>query len=251
MVSSVTNYRIYCNTETSWVSGWGTEAPTVCYNNNTHSVNFNSVQEIDSITESVVTIKEEKTGQTGGHFSVETIPMYIDADETKIMTVSWPFPINVFALEFQTENKQHHDVADICINPETTIGTLVADVASSGTIIEVSDTVMYYAKVGFEITLADGINSNFMGRIISVDTVNNRLTMETATPDAFLASTPTLVKLTVHMLRSYVFGTAGPVILGESKIGGSYVPANSVIQLRYENKTSESKTWLLTVEHLY
>ena len=251
MATKVINYRIYCNSESTWVSGWGTTAPTVCYNNNTHDVNLNSVQELDSVEETVVTVKEEKHGQTGGNFAVETVTVTVGANETKATDFSWPFGINVFALEFQTANNQSGDVFDIRANPETPIGSLTADISAGGTIIEVSSTVMLYAKIGFEITLDDGTNSDFMGRIIGVDQVNNRLTMETACSNTFLASTPTVVKLTVHMLRNYTFGPPGPVILGESKIGGSFMPANSIVQLTYQSNTAEAKTFYLTLEYLY
>lgn len=48
---SVTNYRLYCNTESEWVNGWGVTAPNTCYNNNTHDVNLNSIQELGIVTD--------------------------------------------------------------------------------------------------------------------------------------------------------------------------------------------------------
>jgi hypothetical protein len=36
-------FRIYCVTENTFVNGYGTVAPTVCYNNASHTVNLNGV----------------------------------------------------------------------------------------------------------------------------------------------------------------------------------------------------------------
>jgi hypothetical protein len=40
-------YRIYCNSETGFIQGYGTTGPTGCYNNLTHSVNINSIGQVD------------------------------------------------------------------------------------------------------------------------------------------------------------------------------------------------------------
>jgi hypothetical protein len=49
MTSSITNYKIYCTTEAKFVTGWGTAAPTVCYNNNTHSVDVGQVSSLETV----------------------------------------------------------------------------------------------------------------------------------------------------------------------------------------------------------
>ena len=41
-------YRIYCITENRFVSGYGTNYPTTCYNNPSHTVNSNGVNLISS-----------------------------------------------------------------------------------------------------------------------------------------------------------------------------------------------------------
>lgn len=53
---SVSKWRIFCNTEQSWVESWGTVPPTVCANNNTHEINPNSVQELETISNQVLDI---------------------------------------------------------------------------------------------------------------------------------------------------------------------------------------------------
>lgn len=47
--TSVTKYSIYCNTESTTVTGWGTAPPTQCYNNNAHSVNTATVATVETV----------------------------------------------------------------------------------------------------------------------------------------------------------------------------------------------------------
>ncbi len=242
MSKTIVQYRIWCNSEAASSTGWSTSAPTACINDPGYSLNVNSV----------VTVKEERGGNTNGNFSVESIVIDAPANATTTKVISWPYTISVFVLEFQTEDIQKDDVADIVIDPGTPIGSLMANAGVGDTTITVLDTVMRYANVGFEISLGDGTNTNDLGRIVGVDAVNSRLTMERATTHALSASSSTLVLLTVRMLRNYVFGVGGPVILGESRIGGSLIPANSQIHVIYQNNSlTEAKRWRITVESLY
>ena len=48
---SVTKYRVWCLTEGTWVEGWGQTEPTACYNNNTHTINPNSVQDLETVAD--------------------------------------------------------------------------------------------------------------------------------------------------------------------------------------------------------
>lgn len=50
-MTTITKYRIYCNTESNWVESWSETEISVCPNNNSHDVNSNSLQELESISE--------------------------------------------------------------------------------------------------------------------------------------------------------------------------------------------------------
>ncbi len=52
-MANLYKYRIWCETELSWVKVWATEKPTVCPNNNTHTINSDKI---------VVTQKKEDLG---------------------------------------------------------------------------------------------------------------------------------------------------------------------------------------------
>lgn len=50
MSRTVKNYRCFCNTESAYVYTWSTTAPTTCPNNNTHTIDPNSIVVVDSVS---------------------------------------------------------------------------------------------------------------------------------------------------------------------------------------------------------
>ena len=59
-MATVNHYRIWCNTESTWVYVWGTEAPTVCPNNNTHTIDTNSIAIVKFVSNEEVRSKDGK-----------------------------------------------------------------------------------------------------------------------------------------------------------------------------------------------
>lgn len=52
----VSEWQIYCNTESDWVQSWSVDRPTTCKNNTAHTVNSGSVQQIQTISNQQVNI---------------------------------------------------------------------------------------------------------------------------------------------------------------------------------------------------
>ena len=50
MTTTVYKYRIYCNTEAAYVYTWGTSEPTVCPNNNGHSINTSLTSVVETVS---------------------------------------------------------------------------------------------------------------------------------------------------------------------------------------------------------
>lgn len=57
--NSVSQWRIYCNTESAWVYSWETAAPTTCNNDTGHTVNSNSAQIVDTINKQMVEVQNQ------------------------------------------------------------------------------------------------------------------------------------------------------------------------------------------------
>ena len=118
-------------------------------------------------------------------------------------------------------------------------------------LLKVSDTVLATTAKGYFLTLADGTNTDVLGRVISVDKVAKTIKVETAATHSFNISTPTLVKQTVKILDKVRLGHPGRVTFGEDKVGGSYVPANVVIKAVYDSKLAVAKKFYPLIKYLY
>lgn len=257
-MSKVHKYRIFCLTEEKWVEGWGENFPTKCYNDTTHNVNINSVQELEIINENIMTIKEEKI-PTQGNLQLDTHTFDIPSGPTGSVTIyedKYPHPINMFSVTLCSTNENIGDSIVADVGHHTTIGALTEDVSvgvSGGvTGFGVSDTVLDYLNVGYLVTLTTGITSCEMGRCIMIDRINKKISTEFASTVDFSASSPTYVQQTVEMIRNFnITHSFIPIKFGDDKIGSSYVPANIIGRMKYTNNDGKAKKFTFYNSYLY
>ena len=118
--------------------------------------------------------------------------------------------------------------------------------------ISVQQTVMDNCYVGYCFKLFDGVNNNNVGHVIFKDNVNNKIYVEKNLTNTFLASSPTYIQQTIYYLENYHLCEPWEHDIGQSKIGGSYVPADTLITIHYDNKSTDTdKTFIGRVEYLY
>ena len=252
-MTTLYKYRIYCNTEDIWVEKWDTIPLTVCPNVNTHTINVGSVQEIDKLVENQVSIKEE-TVATGGFFCASTVVLDVPAGATGATTVIYhtlPFNRSNLTAKIKTNNTSNGDILDFIVNPNTTVGALTSNVISGTATLAVSQTVIDNINIGFFVNITDGINNNELGRCIEKDTNNNIIVTENNTITGFTAATPTYVQLSAKVIHNFELGEAGHYEIGISKIGGSYVPKDTVMKVIYTNNNGLAKRLPVHYEYLY
>lgn len=229
-------YKIYCETEAAFVEGWGETAPTVCYNNNTHTVNSNSVQLLETINQNTVSIKEDKV-DIGRNVYVKSIEI-TDVAAGDTGTVDWIFPVvtSMYSFKFLFNTQNIGDTISIHANPDTTLGLITSSVSAGATVIGAPPALMLYGLPGFHINLTDGTNNDHLGIILSMDRVNNTVTVQTPTEHAF-SSTNTLVKMTIRVCDEMLIGGTGYLPFGEDVIGGSGLPAGTKARFIYKNNS--------------
>ncbi len=250
MGTPVYQYRIYCITEGKNVYTWGTTPPTKCPNNTADTVNLSSVSIVDEISSNVVKIQTESV-PTGGFFKAETFKIIAATGATTSTQVSWPFNISLSEARFVTTTDHQGDLVSAQIPSNMTIGAIVQNVNIGDTTLYVPSYIASNVAVGFYIAITDGTNSNDMGRIIAIDTVNNILTMETAPTNSYSATTPTYINLTVSPIHNLEIGPPQEYVIGQSNIGSSHIPANTPITVFYVNNGNYTKTLIVNIEYLY
>ena len=250
--TTLNHYKIFCNTDNKYEYIWSEEEPTICPVNNSHSVDLNSISIVHEVGTNIVTIKEENI-PTGGNYMCECFQI-LAATGPNVNTsedYTWPFPINVLEIKIAPREENAGDDVSLCVAPQTIVGAITAPASSSATEIYVTQTVIDNMMVGYHCHLFDGVNQDDCGRIVSIDKINNKITVETPTVNSFSPLSPTYVQMTVHVINSYVFGPPQVYAVGDGKIGGSYVPANTTVRVTYRNKTAQPKTLSAQLDYLY
>ena len=204
--------------------------------------------------------------RTGGHFQARTLDLTIPAGTPGAVTsenFSWPHPVSLLDARVIIDAGHAGDTVDFCVAPDTIIGIIVADVAAGDKNFRVSQTVLDNTFIGAELKLLDGTNTNSVGRVLEFGYNDgygdpyggddlDRLRVETGTINSFTAATPTYVQQTVMMIREFMFPDHGGVIeIGASKIGASYLPADTIIRIDYANNDGVAKKLNVICEYLY
>lgn len=249
---TVNQYRIRCTTDAKDEFTWSETEPTTCPTNTAHTIDAAKTVIVDAVADNEVKIQEEQT-KTGAHYQTRGIANSIPAvaEWHDFPDFSWPFPVSIFAATAYCRAEQDGDILEFLIGPDTTIGALTVDAAIGTTVLDVQQSVIDNTEVGYFIKLTDGINTDDCGRVLNVDKAGLKITVETATTNAFAAATPTYVQQTVKMLYDAEVSGGQRISLGEAKIGGSYIPANTALRLRYKNSTAAAKRFRFLMEYLY
>lgn len=249
-MTTVYYWRVYCTTDNQYEYVWNDSEPTVCPVNNSHTIDSSLTTILDTLGENIVEIKEENTS-TGGYYRAITRKITATANSTSVNDYTFPVPIAVYTIFFNTTSDHEGDVVSLEIAPNSNIGVVNADVSAGDTVFTVNSTVIDNAKLGFYITLNDGTNTDEVGQVVAIDEVNSTITVENPTTNSFLASTPTYVESTLVRVKDLEIGPPGEYKLGTGKIGGSYVPANTTIRVIYVNNGSNTKNTIFLIEHTF
>lgn len=248
----ITKYRIFCLTEERWIEGWGESPPTKCYNNHSHIINISSIQELELLEDNLIKIKEENI-KTGGNIQIDMhtfdIPNGVSGDIT-IYEASYPHPINLLSFTVCPTNINIGDYISADIGHNKTIGTLTSDLSLGVTELNVSQTVIDVLNIGYLVHLDTGVTSADLGRCLSIDKFNLRITTEFSTDIDFLSGS--YVQQTVQTIRKMrIPESPSPIKLGDTKIGASYIPTNIPGRIKYTNNDGNSKKFMFYIEYLY
>jgi len=112
-----------------------------------------------------------------------------------------------------------------------------------------SSTALTYISAGFDVALFNGVTKDDLGETILVDQPNAKIYVENAPSNSY--SPGTYIMMTVYHLKNYNIGYRSNYVIGESKIGGSYIPANTKVKITYNNNSNTEKRIVGSVEYLY
>jgi hypothetical protein len=246
-------WRLYCSTESTYVYVWLDEnqtTPTTCPNNNAHTISGDAII-VEKRDPTVVSISQETTA-TGEHYCWSTKSFTALANQMTAYSFSYPIPISVLNAKFISEEENRGDMWTWAIAKNTVIGAITNTVNIGDTVINVSSTVLTYVAVGFYVNLFNGTTTNELGLVLSKNTTNSTITVQTATTHAFSPATPTYVRMSIMFMKDALIGSPWCYEYGEAKIKTSYVPAGTNVTVEYTNNSaSEDKLIVVHIEYMY
>lgn len=184
---------------------------------------------------------DEGTGGTGKiYINKWKVTIAPGIGERTIADLTFPIPVWAFSAKFSTTSVHEGDSFFIHTAPNTTVGVLMAGASIGDTVFTVSDTVVQNTFLGMLVKLVEGGTTNECGIITGIDTVNNQITVETATTAAFNPFT-TLVQITVQFAKLEEIGPRAEHHIGNSMVGATKVPSSTIIRCIYDNTTGGEK----------
>lgn len=203
----------------------------------------------------VMVVEEDITTDkpTGGHYRAETFSMDIDAAiGAYFKEFIYPIPLSLLCMDFIGTPECQGDIFTISVAPNQIVGNITSNVAIGDTTFSVSQTVLDYSFLGQSVVLSDGTNENAVGMITSIDKETQQITTEFAATNNFDAFSPTLIKTTTEVCKNIEIQiTTATTEIGNTKIGGAYLPAGVPIGITYQNITGGAKKFKAILEYLY
>jgi hypothetical protein len=248
MSRTINNYRLFCNTENTYVTVWNTDTPSVCPHNNQDHIDTNSITIIDSINSTSVNISQTN-GDVNDNYRTESRRIFIPAGQTITTDISYPYNISVLTINWTTTNDNTGDLLNCYVAPNTVIGVITQKVNQGDTILYVSPTVIKNLQKGYQVNLTNGQQTIDLGECILIDTVTN--TIKVTLPVNNSMNVGSYVRITVHNVKNWIFGPADQVRLANKHLQTSYLPAGTVVRIVYQNNTNIDKMFFNFIEFLY
>jgi hypothetical protein len=248
-MTDVYQYRVYCNTEAAYVYVWGTTGPTVCPNNNTHSINTSLTAIVNTVsTNTVVASEDSKDGYFETSHIIMTIPSGTPGNIIP-NDVSWPMNVLLWKTIITPTSDMIGDSISVVASPETTIGVLTSPIgigATGAAVLNVSATVISNIWRGFRVNLFDGVNKNVLGRCTDVNKVNNTITVEIANTNGFAAGA--YVQIGVFVIKEIFITDTAIIDIGTKGFKGKTINAGVKLRVLYTNNSGTAKTLRWRIE---
>jgi hypothetical protein len=251
-MTTLTQYLVPCLTENINVfTDYRTSPPTVCPNNNTHIINPDGIMAISSTSLKSVKINQNSQLITGGYYRTDYY--HIDVPAGTGMTASYdivyPYNIAAYSTTFLVTSDNVGDGFNVVSYPDTVCGQITQTLATGSTGLYLPTTSTGFLNPAFIIKISDGINTEELGEIISVD--NNTGFVVYSTPNVNNYGVGAMISFTVPRINNGKFVTLQNMGLGFSVVSSSGLAAGKAVRVTYINSTNVAKTLSFLIELQY
>lgn len=198
---------------------------------------------VETREENLVRVSEMTT-KTNTYYQVRSLKITAAANTTESADMVIDTDVNMISVITVCEKELAGDAVRWEMNPQTTAGVLTVGTSSGDTVLNVSPTVSQNAQPLFEVRLVNALDPTQytdIGMIDSVDRENHTITLKTALGVSYPAST-TLVQLTMVYVRDVDMPRLdGQIVMGNDKIGASYLPKGTIVRCIYTNNHAQDE----------
>lgn len=250
-MTTLYQYRIWCETENTYTYVWSETVPTVCPKNTTHDISTSTITIVNKMETPMVTIQND----VAGSYQSSTVRINVPASEPgSIYTqdISFPHDTYIWTSEFMSDSSMVGDEFNIIVSPNTTIGVITTPSLTGATTFSVSSTIFTsgYVTRGVDLSISDGTNTQILGRVSDMDTVNQTITVEN--PLVIDYNPGSYLLLNVYIVRNQYIGAANKTYLyGKKGFSAKKLAKGQVLQFLYKNNTGTTKIVNCDIEYNY
>ena len=181
---------------------------------------------------------DEPERRTGGNFRAKSFIHNAPGNGQAISYSDFiiPYPTSFLTMEYFAKEEQNEDTFTIDVMPDTVIGIITEEAQVGTSVVTVNETALEYAQIGDIASLANEAHSEEVGYILNINKENSTITFSGSVDESFTEFAPTMFMITRRLCDEITLETnGGTVQIGNSKIGGAFIPANTTFRLKYKN----------------
>lgn len=245
----VSKYRIYCNTESIYTYIYKDTTPTACPNNNTHTIDTNTISIIDNVKTNDVNIIQEIV-PTNGNYRGESKKMTISQVGKTTEEIVFDQLISVLTITPHATSENHDDSIYLLVTPNTPVGVNTQDSLTSDTVMYVNSTVIENMQKGYYIYIIKNNVEVEVGKCLDFSSENSTITINTPLTEDFTAGS--YIGINIYLLYDFILLGGAKYELARKTIGCSSVETNLIVKIIYDNKSVEpNKSFYYHYEYLY
>lgn len=245
---TISNYRLFCNTENKFVTVWSENKPIVCPNNIQDQVDINSISIVDSVSSNSVNIIQYSSG-IQGLYRAQSKSLFIPARQTVSEDIVFDIPISMISMNFTTTKQNTGDLINCYISPNTKIGVITSNINNGDKTINVSTSVIKYIKRGYIVTITNGTTILNMGECININSVTNTIICNIPSNTSIISGS--LVEMTVHNIKDFLIGPPSSITFNNKTLETTLIPANTIMRFIYQNNSNIDTIFFKYIEYLY
>jgi len=247
--SALARFGIYCVTEGVVVETDFRDIdspPTVCPNNNTHTVDTNRVNVIETFKTESIFLNQGAEGTQGIYTTNGTILNIPIGGGAYTHDVSMPYRVSPRVLHVYPNADNIGDTVTFVVAPNTKMSELSANEIIGATTLHVDPGTASTFLLGMEIHVDDGVNDQNLGKCIDKDIVNDTITVENALTNNYNIGTD--VQQSYIRIEDIPIANTNNFTIGGSKFYSDSVAPNTTIRLIYNNNGISAKKFHYCIE---